>query len=144
MAEGPHTILVADDQDGQRVVLDMLLSLEGYQLEMAADGREALEYLKDHTPDLAILDIDMPFVTGIEICDRMRRVPRLRPVPVIILTGLRDESSLTMARLVQADRVIMKPLEGKNFRELVRELIATPREIEPPEAAPMSADDLPL
>lgn len=113
MAEGPHTILVADDQDGQRVVLDMLLSLDGYDLEMASDGREALEYLKENTPDLAILDIDMPFLTGIEICDRMRRIPRLRAVPVIILTGLRDESSLTMARLVQADRVIMKPLEGR-------------------------------
>jgi CheY-like chemotaxis protein len=142
MADAPYTILIADDQNGQRVVLDMLLSLEGYQLELVADGREALDYLKDHTPDLAILDIDMPFLTGIEICDRMRRVPRLRPVPVIILTGLRDESSLTMARLVQADRVIMKPLEGKDFREIVRELISTPRKITPVDAGPKSADDL--
>ena len=134
-------LLVEDDPDMSRL-LALTLQSEGVRVVSSADGREALEYLKDHTPDLAILDIDMPFVTGIEICDRMRRIPRLRPVPVIILTGLRDESSLTMARLVQADRVIMKPLEGKNFREIVRELISTPRKLKPVDTGPKSADDL--
>jgi CheY-like chemotaxis protein len=71
-------ILVADDQEGHRKLLDLLLSIEGYDLTMVEDGREALAWLQQHTPDLAILDVAMPFLTGLEVADRMRRVSRLR------------------------------------------------------------------
>ncbi len=118
------TVLVADDLEGQRMVLDMLLSADGYVVHAVADGREALEYLKEHTPDLAVLDVNMPHVSGIDVCDRMKRVPRLKDVPVIILTVLKDERTGQMARLAKADRVIIKPLEGKDFRATVRELLA--------------------
>ncbi len=119
----PPTILIAEDQEGQRVLLDMLLSLEGYELHMVEDGREALEYLKDNTPNLTILDVNMPHVNGIEVCERMRKNSRLREVPVIILTVLKDEHTATMARLVKADALVVKPLGGKDFRGMVRELL---------------------
>jgi len=117
------TVLVADDLEGQRMVLDMLLSADGYVVHAVADGREALAYLKEHTPDLAVLDVNMPHVSGIDVCDRMKRVPRLKDVPVIILTVMKDERTGQMARLAKADRVIIKPLEGKDFRATVRELL---------------------
>ncbi len=123
MAEPTPTILVVDDQAGQRVILDMLLTLDGYQVVSLEDGRAALEHLKGHTPRLVILDINMPFVGGIEICERMKRIGRLSKVPVIILTAVRDEKTLTAAQLARADRVILKPLEGKDFRTMVRDLI---------------------
>lgn len=119
----PATILVADDEAGQRTILEMLLSLEGYEIVATEDGRQTLEYLKDHTPNLAILDVNMPFVDGIEICDRMRRLSRLRSVPVIILTGLEDKRIETMATMAKADKVVRKPLQGKDFRQVVRELL---------------------
>lgn len=106
------------------MVLDMLLSADGYVVHTVADGREALAYLREHTPDLAILDVNMPHVSGIDVCDRMKRVPRLKDVPVIILTVMKDERTGQMARLAKADRVIIKPLEGKDFRATVRELLA--------------------
>lgn len=117
------TILIADDLQGQRLVLDMLLSADGYRVEAVEDGREALEYLKHHTPDLAILDVNMPHVSGIDVCHRMKRVPRLKDVPVIILTVLKDERTQEEARLARADRVVLKPLEGKDFRATVRDLL---------------------
>lgn len=117
------TILVADDIAGQRMVLEMLLSLDGHAVHSVEDGKEALEYLQHNTPDLAILDVNMPNVSGIDVCDRMKRVPRLKDVPVIILTVLRDDRTNAMARMAGADTIIMKPLEGKDFRAIVSDLL---------------------
>ncbi|NLG09653.1 MAG: response regulator [Deinococcales bacterium] len=105
----------------------MLLSVEGYEVAMVEDGKAALEHLKDNTPDLAILDVKMPYLSGIEVCRRMKRIPRLKHVPVIILTALRDETTLRDAREQGADEVILKPLEGKDFRETVKRLVAASR-----------------
>jgi len=123
MPDGPAKILVADDVEGQRVILEMLLTVDGYEVHAVEDGREALEYLKDHTPDLAILDVLMPHVGGLEVCHRMKRIARLRSVPVIILTALRDAQTREEARIVHADRVVHKPLTGKDLRATVRELL---------------------
>jgi DNA-binding response OmpR family regulator len=120
-------ILVADDIEGQRLVLDMLLGSDGHNVDSVADGREALDYLKTNTPDLVILDVAMPFISGIDICHRMKRIPRLKDVPVIILTALKDESTLAMARDAKADVIVVKPLEGKDFRATVRDLLASRR-----------------
>lgn len=124
MATSPApTILVADDQAGQRAVLDMLLTLDGYEIVAREDGRETLEYLQTHTPSLIILDVSMPFVSGIEICSRVKAISRLKKVPVIILTAAKEERTLTEAKLAKADLVMSKPLEGKNFRKSVKDLL---------------------
>lgn len=117
------TILVAEDLAGQRMILDMLLTVDGYDVQLVEDGVQALNYLKDHTPDLAILDVKMPNLDGIEVCRRMKKVTRLKAVPVIILTAMRDEATLQAARLAGADEIIVKPLEGKDFRDQVRRLL---------------------
>ncbi|HNQ99054.1 MAG TPA: response regulator [Trueperaceae bacterium] len=122
--ERKTTILVADDAEGQRMVLEMLLSVDGYEVVTVEDGKAALEYLKDHTPDLAILDVMMPHLSGLQVCHRMKRIPRLKDVPVLVLTAMRDEETLTHARMAHADGVVFKPLEGKDFRETVRNLLA--------------------
>lgn len=121
-----RTILVAEDQAGQRAVIDLLLSVDGYDLVIVEDGKEALEWLKGNTPHLAILDVQMPFVDGIDVCRRLKAVKRLTDVPVIILTAMRDEGTLDRAEAAGAQAVIHKPLEGKDFRETVRRLIAGP------------------
>jgi len=117
-------ILIADDQEGHRRLLDLLLSIEGYDIAMVEDGREALAWLQQHTPDLAILDVAMPFVSGLEVADRMRRVTRLKGVKIVILTAARDERTRELARLAKVDALVLKPLEGKDFRSLVRSVLA--------------------
>lgn len=121
------SILVAEDLAGQRMVLDMLLSVEGYTVHMVEDGAEALEFLKEHTPDLAILDVRMPRLGGLEVCARMKRVSRLKDVPVLILTAMKDAATLEASRLVAADAIVYKPLEGKDFRETIKSLLEKPR-----------------
>ena len=98
----------------------MLLSVDGYDVQLVEDGAQALSYLKEHTPDLAILDVKMPNVDGIEVCRRMKKVSRLKSVPVMILTATRDDATMESARLAGADTVIIKPLEGKDCRDLLR------------------------
>ncbi|MDZ7706985.1 MAG: response regulator [Trueperaceae bacterium] len=117
------TILVADDQQGQRAVVDMLLSVDGYRVVTVDDGRQALDWLAKNTPDLAVLDVRMPHLDGIEICRRIRKVSRLRAVPVVILTGMRDEATTASSKAAGANAVVHKPLEGKDFRATVRALI---------------------
>lgn len=122
----PVSILVAEDLAGQRMVLDMLLSVEGYEVHMVEDGAEALEWLRDNTPDLAILDVRMPRLGGLEVCARMKRVSRLKDVPVLILTALKDAATLEASRMAAADAIIHKPLEGKDFRETIKSLLQKP------------------
>ncbi len=117
------SILVADDIEGQRLVLEMLLSVDGYQVVTVPDGKAALDYLKEQTPDLAILDVKMPYISGLDVCARMKRVPRLKDIPVIILTALRDDATMRMAERSKADLVVLKPLEGKDFRGTVSDLL---------------------
>lgn len=126
--EDTRTILVADDEVAFGVVVEMLLSVDGHEVVKVADGREALTWLKEHTPDLAILDVSMPHLSGIEICSRMKRVQRLQNVPVIILTGLRDARTRESARQAKADALVLKPLEGKDFRGLVQRVLAGERQ----------------
>src|SRR5690606_28996070 len=108
------------------MVLDMLLSLDGYDVHLVEDGLEALEYLKVNTPDLVILDVKMPQVSGVEVCRRMKRISRLRNIPVVMLTALRDDTTRAEIRAAQADALVYKPLEGKNFRESVKALLDRP------------------
>jgi len=122
MPTNRKTILAADDQAGQRLILDMLLSSD-YDLTVVKDGKEALEHLKTHTPDLIILDIEMPVINGLEICDRIKKVKRLYQVPVIILTAAEDERSQTLAKMSKADAYVTKPLAGKNFSAKVAEML---------------------
>ena len=117
------TILVADDNAGQRNILDLILSADGYHVDAVEDGREALLYLKTNTPDLIILDVLMPHFNGLEVCGRLKRVPRLKHVPVIVLTALQDDETLATADMARADKVLIKPLAGKDLRSIVYDLI---------------------
>jgi DNA-binding response OmpR family regulator len=116
-------ILIADDSDSIRSLLEMILTAESHEVTQVADGREALLHLKDHTPDLIILDITMPFIDGLEVCSRIKRVSRLKATPVILLTAHTDEDTQKKANLVGADVLVHKPLSGKNFRTTILEML---------------------
>lgn len=123
----PPLILVADDNEGHRTLIDLLLSPEGYDVAMVADGKAALEWLKDHTPALAVLDVAMPFMSGLAVAERMRRIPRLKDTKIVVLTGLRDPQTREGARLAKVDALVPKPLEGKDFRDLIKRVLGGER-----------------
>ena len=124
----PTLVLVADDNEGHRALVDLLLAIEGYELAMVEDGKAALEWLKDHTPALAILDVAMPQLGGLEVAERIRRIGRLKDTKIVVLTALRDAQTREGARLARADALVTKPLEGKDFRDLIKRVLAGERQ----------------
>ena len=124
----PPLVLVAEDNEGHRTLVDLLLASEGYEVSMVEDGKGALEWLKDHTPALVILDVAMPQLGGLEVAERIRRIGRLKDTKIVILTALRDPQTREGARLAKVDALVMKPLEGKDFRDLIKRVLAGERQ----------------
>ncbi len=122
-----YTILVADDEPAIRTMLEVILSADGHDIVAVSDGKAALDYLRDHTPDAMLLDVKMPHMDGFEICSRVKRIKRLRSVPVLLLTGFDDDQTRDHAKLVGADDIVYKPLSGKNLRGRVNQLVEARR-----------------
>lgn len=127
MGDMPYTILVVDDEPAIRTMLEVILSADGHRIVTMNDGRAALEYLRDNTPDAMLLDVKMPHMDGFEICSRVKRISRLKHTPVLLLTAFDDDHTRDHARMVGADDVVYKPLSGKNLRGRVTQLIEARR-----------------
>lgn len=127
MGDMPYTSLVVDDEPAILTMLEVILSADGHRIVTANDGRAALEYLRDNTPDAMLLDIKLPQMDGFEICSRVKRISRLKNTPVLVLTAFDDDHTRDHARLVGADDVVYKPLSGKNLRGRITQLIAARR-----------------
>lgn len=120
------TILIADDNRGHLRLMEMALTSEAHELVSAEDGVEVLEYLKHHTPEVIVLDIEMPHLSGLDLCARIKGVSRLARVPVILVTALRNPSIGANAELVQAEVVLEKPLRMDQFQQVVNGFLSTP------------------
>lgn len=127
----PH-ILVADDNAGHLRVMEMVLSAYNYDVTAVQDGHDALTFLQSHTPDLIIVDVQMPFMSGLDVLRRARRLGRLAETPAIVMTALEPATVAEEASAAGAHRVVGKPLTGTNLRGLVADALA--KRVDPPAA----------
>ncbi|HET9913858.1 MAG TPA: HD domain-containing phosphohydrolase [Anaerolineales bacterium] len=109
-------VLIVDDEYVGRETLQSVLEGEGYQLEMAENGKQAIEKAKQLLPDVILLDIMMPGMTGFEVCQRIRNDPQIAEIPIIMLTALDDRESLLTALKAGADDFISKPFDRYELR----------------------------
>jgi two-component system alkaline phosphatase synthesis response regulator PhoP len=110
----PRTkILFADDEPDILDIIGYNLEKEGYEVIPAKDGQQALDLSKIHRPDLIILDVMMPYKTGIEVCNLLRQLPDFRLTPIVMLTALNDETSHIKGLDSGADDYISKPISTK-------------------------------
>lgn len=114
-------ILVADDDEKIRELLELYLTKEGFAVEQAADGAEAILKAQQLKPDLIVLDIMMPVLDGMEVC---RQVRKFSQVPVIMLTARTEDEDRIMGLELGADDYLAKPF---NPRELVARVKAVLR-----------------
>jgi CheY-like chemotaxis protein len=115
----PHPVLIVEDDADLREMMAQLLTLEGYHIDTAANGREALEYLNGAPrPDVILLDLMMPIMDGWEFRRRQQNDPALADVPVIVLTAL-DQAQARANDLNGVD-FLKKPLDFDRLLELVR------------------------
>jgi signal transduction histidine kinase len=96
---------------------------EDYQIEMAKDGFQALQFLTHLQPDLILLDVMMPGMDGFEVCRRIRATPARAEVPIIILTALDDRASLLMGLESGADDFLSKPVDRYELQARVRTIV---------------------
>jgi putative two-component system response regulator len=109
-------VLIVDDEYIGRETLQSVLEGEGYELEMAENGFQAIEKAKKLLPDVILLDVMMPGMTGFEVCQRIRNDPQIAEIPIIILTALDDRESLLNALKAGADDFISKPFDRYELR----------------------------
>jgi putative two-component system response regulator len=109
-------VLIVDDEYVGRETLQSVLEGEGYELEMAENGLQAIEKAKQLLPDVILLDVMMPGMTGFEVCQRIRSDPQIAEIPIIILTALDDRESLLNALKAGADDFISKPFDRYELR----------------------------
>jgi CheY-like chemotaxis protein len=102
--------LVVDDDARSRELLQQLLRLDGYEVRAVDGGQAALALLEDEVPDVAVIDLRMPGMDGLELCRKIRGLALLRPLPVVVLTGMDDEDSRQAALQAGADEVLAKPV----------------------------------
>ena len=131
------TILIVDDEPQIRRVMLTTLTSHGYTVVEAASGEEALEKLRSERPDLIILDVNMPGISGIETCAEIRTSS---DVPIIMLTVRNSERDKVQALDAGADDFVVKPF---GVQELMARIRAALRRSAPGDAAPpFLTDDL--
>ena len=114
-------VLIVDDEPAVLAALDRALRLDGYEIELAADGREALDRLADTRQDAVVLDVAMPGIDGLEVCRRLRDAGDR--TPVLMLTA-RDAVDDRVAGLdAGADDYLVKPFALKELKARLRALL---------------------
>lgn len=102
-------ILIVEDSPTQALQLEKTLKKHRFSVDVRRNGNDALDYLNDLTPDVIISDIIMPGINGYELCQRIKSIPRLTLVPIILLTSLSDTEDVFEAISCGADSFITKP-----------------------------------
>jgi DNA-binding response OmpR family regulator len=117
-------VLIVDDEPNIREVVGLYLRRDGHDVVSAADGEEALEVFRESEPDLVVLDLMLPKISGLEVCRRMRAVRR---VPLIMLTARGEEEERIVGLSLGADDYVVKPFSP---RELAARVAAVLRRVE--------------
>jgi two-component system KDP operon response regulator KdpE len=124
-------VLVVDDEPPIRHAVRRALQARGYEVELAADGEQALAEAEDVAPDLVVLDLNLPGMDGFEVCRRLRG---WTAVPILVLSVREDESDKVTALDLGADDYLTKPFGTDELLARVRALL---RRAEPPDAGPL-------
>jgi putative two-component system response regulator len=116
-------VLVVDDVPANRELLEGHLDELGYDVRQARDGVEALESIEAEEPDLVLLDIDMPRLDGITVCERLKSHPTRRLIPIVILTASSDRGTRLRGIAAGADDFLSKPFDSKELLVRARVLL---------------------
>ena len=117
------TILIADDEPNIVLSLEFLLQEAGYRTEVARDGQEALDALARQVPDLILLDVMMPRLSGFDVCQRIRENPAWRDIRVVMLSAKGREVEIRKGLALGADAYVTKPFAIKDLMaEVARQL----------------------
>lgn len=123
VADHPARILIADDEDNNRQLLEAMLTPEGFVLQTAAGGEEALAMVAKQPPDLILLDTMMPRMDGYQVVATIKANLATKHIPVIMVTGLDDRNAMMRGLSVGAEDFLSKPVDRAELCVRVRNLL---------------------
>lgn len=123
MENNSFKILIADDEPDIVEIISFNLTKEGFEVITAKDGNEAIAQAKIHNPHLIILDIMMPYKTGIEVCEILRTQPEFAKTLIIFLTAINDDATQIKGLKMGADDYVNKPISPKVLVSRVQALL---------------------
>jgi DNA-binding response OmpR family regulator len=118
------TVLVVEDEPSFVEALTIGLEREGFVVEVAVDGAEALERFDEVNPDLVLLDVMLPLKNGFEVCQTLRSDPELADLKIVILTAKGRSTEVAKGIALGADAYVTKPFATRELMETVRRLLA--------------------
>jgi two-component system sensor histidine kinase/response regulator len=118
--ERGFAVLIADDSDDNRAAATAALAGQGYQILVASGGEEAVRMFAAEEPDCVVLDVRMPDLDGIAVCERIRAMPSGHETPIIFLTGMRDVDTFDRALRAGATDFLTKPVHAPALVSRVR------------------------
>ena len=122
----PARILIVDDGEDNRELLKVILNWEGYLTQTAASGEEALASVAAAPPDLVLLDLILPGLSGCEVAIQMKANPDTEQIPVIVLSGRTDEATRRLALSTGAVDFIAKPIVRADLCRRMRSALRLP------------------
>lgn len=120
---GPSRILIADDNQQNCELLEAYLAGEGYIIDFSNDGEATLKQVEQEQPDLILLDIMMPRMSGYEVCARLKKSDETRDIPIIMVTALNESGDIEKAVNAGADDFLSKPVNKLELTTRVRSLL---------------------
>jgi two-component system, OmpR family, response regulator MtrA len=121
------TIVVADDDPDVRDLVQFKLEQAGIDVVGVGDGPAALEACEQRVPDLVLLDVMMPGMSGLDVCRSLRQMTELTAVPVILLTARAQESDIAQGFEAGADDYVVKPFSPRELNSRVQAALARSR-----------------
>jgi signal transduction histidine kinase len=122
-----NKILIVDDDPHGIATLESIFHNQGYEISQANNGANALKLAQEIMPDLILLDVMMPGMSGFEVCKRLRATPALAEVPIILLTALDDRASRLQGIEAGADDFLTKPIDRQELRLRVKTILRLDR-----------------
>ena len=133
------TVLVVDDDQALAALYIRVLTAHGYTVRVTDDGPSALASVKEHPPDVVILDVGLPTMSGVEVCRQLKREAATRLLPVILITGRNDDVHRIEGLEAGADDFLTKPVDKRELLARLRSLVRMKRYTDDLDSQPQSS-----
>ena len=118
-----HKILVVEDDEDNRVLLTRILEAQGYSVCEAGDGGEAIKLAAAETPDLVLMDMGLPVMSGFDAAKKIKEDPELRRIPIVALTAFAMEQDRQKVMAAGCDGYITKPYDIFDLLDRIKEYL---------------------